>query len=219
MLDVCWTEVCNSVSLLLQVNVRTDVSGLRVIRSLAAPANLTQMYLQFKKLAESPNAKNSTTKYANNYQACTNVWVWGPVGVHVHAHSKSTPTWTAINHSEMFIPGSWGCIQRTNIWVWSALNDIEKNNNSVSWGRRPLTTAQWVFFSTVLNRLIGRNYWRWLPGCRLCGTETISSYTRTQHAECSLWPMAEPLFRPFPGAGVFSLQAFPLTLSSIRTLA
>lgn len=73
---------------------------------MAASANLTQMYLQFKKLAERPNAKNSTTKYANNYQACANVRVREPAGVRVHAHSKSTPTWTAINHSGMFIPGS-----------------------------------------------------------------------------------------------------------------
>lgn len=122
-----YTEVCNSVSLLLLVNVRTDVSGLREwYGSLAASANLTQMYLQFEKLAERPNAKNSTTKYANNYHLQILVWMWvcEPVGVHVHAHSKSTPTWTAINHPEMFIPGSWGCIQRTNIWVWSALNYI-----------------------------------------------------------------------------------------------
>lgn len=129
MLDVHYTEVCNSVSLLLLVNVRTDVSGLREwYGSLAASANLTQMYLQFKKLAEHPNAKNSTTKYANNYHAqiLVQMWVCEPVGVHVHAHSKSTPTWTAINHSGMFIPGSWGCIQRTNIWVWSALNYVKK---------------------------------------------------------------------------------------------
>lgn len=117
-----------SISLLLLVNVRTVVLGLREwYGSLAASANLTQMYLQFKKSTESPNAKNSTTKHANNYQACANVWVCEPVGVRVHAHSKSTPTWTAINHSGRFIPGLWGCIQRINIWFWSALNDIKKN--------------------------------------------------------------------------------------------